>query len=90
MRFISVERVNNELEREMFNFWYNDSHHTLVLSNWTKEARATTRHKFKVVESWAAYNRRIKSPAPTISASVKTEALRLFTETLTVGIVGER
>lgn len=91
MRHITITRSQDNLTKQEWSFWYYDTYHALVLTDYILENRPTARHKFRTVEAWTTYrdNRRdfqgIKRlddvPLP---LDVSAEALDIFTGDLRV------
>jgi hypothetical protein len=52
----AVERAINELEREVWEFWFQDL--VLWLDNYYFEERETKRHKFKIIRSYSRLHKR--------------------------------
>ncbi len=92
MSVLDVE-CENDLEREVWRFFYDERDHVLHFKSYAKETRPTTRHKFRVKEFWGPtyYNGRddkYMKHRPVALAEVQAMALRQFRETLTIDVIG--
>lgn len=90
MAYITIERKQDDLNMEQWQFLYIDSYHAIVLVNYQNLNRPTTRHKFKAVEHWDAYKDRrhnydgAKIESVPLPDDVKAEALQEYMASLRV------
>jgi hypothetical protein len=91
MKSIRITRSQDNLARQEWSFWYHDTYHALILTDYILENRPTHRHKFRTVEAWSTYRdsrrdwqgiKRLDDvPLP---LDVSAEALNIFTSGLRV------
>lgn len=94
MTHIEVVREKDALNQERWQFLYIDGRHALVMIQYLKQERETTRHKFKAIEAWDAYKDRRREydrdvveldnfPSP---EDVRAEAKQKFMDSLEIQI----
>lgn len=84
-----VRETDGGFNRAVWDFWYFDSRHALVLDGYRTEFRASKRHKFKVSMIYNRLNSRassIQEGSVPMPLDVMEEAKEKFTASLLVGM----
>jgi hypothetical protein len=86
MTQIRIERENDtRLKRDVWTFFYLDNRHVLRLSGFEAQQRPSLRHKYRTEALYSFYRgRETTVPTPPLPEDVKVDAIRQFTERLTV------
>jgi hypothetical protein len=85
---IEVVRQEDDLHQEIWVFSYQENRHALVLNSYSRQVRATTRHKFRTVDYWDFYKSgsygNVTIETIPLPEDVKVEAKERFLSTLEV------
>lgn len=89
MKHVEVIRESDSrLKRDVWRFWYLDSAHALRISEFSQQARPSTRHKFRSHVSWSRYDKRRNTlENPPLPEDVRAEAIEKFTADLVVDVL---
>ena len=88
---VKIERTISPLVREVWRYRFDGSRGTLHLVSYTREERASTRHRtWDTVAIWSWYHRRGPNSLPSAPphSDVDTDALAAFRAAISIGVVG--
>jgi hypothetical protein len=89
---ITIQENEKSLSRRVYEFWYQNTEHTLYLDRYSEDLRETTRHKFLPIRHYIRLDRQtsnMRLEDIVIDEEIKKLAIEKFIDTLQVKKWGE-
>jgi len=76
---VTIFTTDDELNCEVFTFWFDSSRSTMKLNGFYIQSRATKRHHFRSSKVWSRHDRRSDNiERPVVRECVKTKAIEIL------------